>query len=110
THVYVRILNDVFSCRTEIVPGTPAAAEAALSQNDLQVIAEIWSGRSAIIEDAIERGQVRVVGDTLEGGAEQGWYVPEYVVKGDPQRGIEAQAPELRSWKDLPRYKYLFRE
>ena len=110
THVYVRILNDVFGCRTEIVPGTPAAAEAALSQNDLQVIAEIWSGRSAIIEDAIERGQVRVVGDTLEGGAEQGWYVPEYVVKGDPERGIEAQAPELQSWKDLPRYKDLFRE
>lgn len=110
THVFVRILKDAFGCQTEIVPGTPAAAEAALAQDDLQIISEIWSGRSAIIEDAIKAGQVQVVGDTLEGGAEQGWYVPEFVVKGDPQRGIEPLAPELRSWQDLPRYKNLFRD
>jgi len=110
THVFVRILRDAFGCKTEIVPGTPAAAEAALGQNDLQIIAEIWSGRSAIIEDAIKADQVRVVGDTLEGGAEQGWYVPEFVVKGDAARGIEPLAPDLRSWKDLPKYKQLFRD
>jgi ABC-type proline/glycine betaine transport system, permease component len=110
THVFVRILHDVFSCQTEIVPGTPAAAEAALGQNDLQVIAEIWSGRSAIIEDAIKAGKVKVVGDTLEGGAEQGWYVPDYVVKGDPARGIAPMAPDLQTWQDLPRYKELFRD
>lgn len=110
THVFIRILRDAFGCETEIVPGTSAAAEAALAQNDLQVIAEIWSGRSAIIEDAIAAGQVQVVGDTLQGGAEQGWYVPEFVVKGDPARGIEPMAPDLNSWRDLPRYKELFRD
>jgi len=110
THIFVRILRDAFACETEIVPGTPAAAEAALAQNDLQIIAEIWSGRSAIIEDAIQAGQVRVVGDTLRGGAEQGWYVPEFLVKGDPERGIEPRAPDLRTWEDLPRYKELFRD
>lgn len=110
THVLMRVLRDAFGCTTEIVPGTPAAAEAALAQNDLQIISEIWSGRSAIIEDAIKAGQVKVVGDTLEGGAEQGWYVPEFVVKGDPERGIEPLAPDLKSWRDLPRYKDLFRD
>ena len=110
THVFVRILHDAFSCETEIVPGTPAAAEAALGQNDLQVIAEIWSGRSAIIEEAIKQNKVRVVGDTLEGGAEQGWYVPDFVVEGDADRGIEPMAPELKTWEDLPRYKELFRD
>lgn len=110
THVLVRILRDAFGCETEIVPGTPAATEAALAQDDLQIISEIWSGRSAIIEEAIAAGQVQVVGDTLQGGAEQGWYVPEFVVKGDPERGIEAAAPELRSWQDLSRYKDLFRD
>lgn len=65
THVFVRVLRDAFGCQTEIVPGTPAAAEAALAQDDLQIIAEIWSGRSPIIEDAIKADQVRVVGDTL---------------------------------------------
>lgn len=110
THVLVRILTDVFGCATEIVPGTPAAAEVALSQDDLQVISELWTGRSAIMEDAIAAGRVRVVGDTLQGGAEQGWYVPEFVVKGDPEKGIAPMAPDLKSWSDLPRYKNLFRD
>src|SRR5690606_22803844 len=110
THVFVRILKEAFGCQTEIVPGTPAAAEAALAQDDLQIIAEIWSGRSPIIEDAIQAGQVRVVGDTLEGGAEQGWYVPAFVVEGDAERDLAPLAPDLLSWRDLPRYKELFRD
>ncbi|VFT24321.1 ABC transporter substrate-binding protein [Pseudomonas aeruginosa] len=48
-------------------------------------------------------------GETVK-GATEGWWVPEYLVKGDPQRGIEAKAPELRSVADLPRYKALFRD
>lgn len=110
THVFVRILRSGFGCDTEIVPGTPAAAEAALAQNDLQIIAEIWSGRSPIIEEALRSGQVKVVGDTLQGGAEQGWYVPEFVVKGDSERGIAPLAPDLHTWQDLARYKGLFRD
>jgi glycine betaine/proline transport system substrate-binding protein len=108
THVIRRLLDDGYGCKTEIVPGTPAATESALAQNDLQIIAEQWSGRSPIITKAIEAGNVRVVGDTLIGGAEQGWYVPDYLVHGDPARGIKPLAPDLNSWQDLPRYKSLF--
>jgi glycine betaine/proline transport system substrate-binding protein len=108
THVIRKLLNDGYGCKTEIIPGTPAATESALAQNDLQIIAEQWSGRSPIIEKAIQAGDVRVVGDTLIGGAEQGWYVPDYLVHGDAKRGIEPLAPELNTWRDLPRYKSLF--
>ncbi len=108
THVVRKLLASGYGCATEIVPGASAAIESALVQDDLQIIAEIWSGRSPIIEEAIEQGKVEVVGDTLTDGAEQGWYVPHYVVHGDPERGIEASAPDLRSWRDLPRYKSLF--
>jgi len=108
THVVRRLLAAGYGCATEIVPGASAAVEAALAQDDLQVIAEMWSGRSPIIEEAIRQGKVEIVGDTLAGGAEQGWYVPDYVVHGDPARGIAALAPDLRGWRDLPRYKSLF--
>jgi len=108
THVIRKLLEDGYGCKTEIIPGTPAATESALAQNDLQIIAEQWSGRSPIIEKAIQAGDVRVVGDTLIGGAEQGWYVPDYLVHGDPERGIKPLAPELKTWQDLPRYKSLF--
>lgn len=109
-HVIKALLESAYGCQTEVVPGTPAATESALAQNDLQIVAEIWSGRSPIIEDATKAGAVRVVGDTLQGGAQQGWYVPDYVVHGDKARGIEAVAPDLKSWRDLPRYKHLFRD
>lgn len=109
-HVIRALLESAYGCRTEIVPGTPAATESALAQDDLQIIAEIWSGRSPVIEQATKAGTVRVVGDTLAGGAQQGWYVPDYVVHGDRARGLEAVAPDLKSWRDLPRYKHLFRD
>ncbi|NYT58436.1 ABC transporter permease subunit [Alcaligenaceae bacterium] len=108
THVVSKLLSAGYGCTTQIVPGTSAAVESALVQNDLQIIAEMWSGRSEIIENAIQQGQVAIVGDTLAGGAEQGWYVPDYLVHGDPERGIEAQAPDLRTWRDLPKYSLLF--
>ena len=40
----------------------------------------------------------------------QGWYVPRYVVEGDPDRGIKPMAPELKSVFDLPRYWKLFKD
>ncbi|UHL63585.1 ABC transporter permease subunit [Paralcaligenes sp. KSB-10] len=107
-NVLQQILQKAYDCKTETVPGTPAATETALVQNDLQVVAEEWTGRSAIIEQGIKSGAVRVVGNTLKGGAEQGWYVPYYLVHGDPERGIKAAAPNLKSWQDLPGYKNLF--
>ncbi len=108
THVIRLILEHGYGCEVEIVPGATAAVESALVQDDLQIIAEQWSGRSPIIEDGIDEGKLQVVGDTLEGGAEQGWYVPDYVVHGDPERNIDPVAPDLKSWKDLPEYKSLF--
>ena len=108
TNILRQILKDAYGCKTETVPGTPAATETALTQDDLQVIAEQWSGRSKIIADGMTAGSVLVVGDTLAGGAQQGWYVPDYVVHGDAARGIKAVAPDLKSWRDLPKYKKLF--
>jgi glycine betaine/proline transport system substrate-binding protein len=40
----------------------------------------------------------------------QGWYVPTYVIKGDPKRGIKPMAPDLKSVFDLPKYWKLFED
>jgi len=110
THVIRLILEEVYGCNVEVVPGATAATESALVQNDIQIIAEQWSGRSAIIESGIEEGKLKVVGDTLKGGAEQGWYVPKFVIEGDKEKDIEPMAPDLKTWKDLPDYKELFKD
>lgn len=108
TELYQQILEKAYGCKTERVPGSSAALESALAQNDIQVIGEIWSGRTEIIEKAIKAGQVQVIGNTLKGGAEQGWYVPDYVVDGDPEKGIKPVAPDLQKVEDLGRYATVF--
>src|SRR5699024_1305080 len=98
THVIRLILEHGYGCEVEIVPGATAAVESALVQDDLQIIAEQWSGRSPIIEEGLDAGKLQIIGDTLKGGAEQGWYVPDYVVEGDASRGLEPVAPDLKRW------------
>jgi glycine betaine/proline transport system substrate-binding protein len=71
---------------------------------------ESWN-RTDIIKKGQEMGKVRLVGDLLSGGgAIEGFFVPEYVVKGDAKRGIKAMAPDLKSVADLPKYKALFKD
>src|SRR3546814_5893607 len=92
TNILRQILEKAYGCKTETVPGTPAATETALTQNDLQVIAAQWSGRSKIVADAMEAGQVRVVGYTLQSRAQQGLVVPAHVVPGCTPRGLHTVA------------------
>ena len=99
-----------YGCKTDTVPGSTAATETAMSRNDLQVWSEQWTGRSEIIAKAVKDGQVKLIGDTLPGGTNEGWYVPEYVVKGDAKRNIKPLAPNLVSVADLPKYKDLFED
>ena len=102
------VLKNGYGCQTDTVPGSTAATETALSRNDLQVWSEQWTGRSEIVGNAVQAGSVKLVGDTLPGGTKEGWYVPDYVIHGDPARGIKPSAPGLVSVTDLPRYKDLF--
>lgn len=100
TSALLRILvQEGYGCATEEVPGSGPALETALAHNDIQVIAEQWVGRSPVMAQAIAEGKATVVGDTLAGGATQGWYVPAYVL---------AQYPDLRSVGDLARYAKVF--
>lgn len=108
TEVLRQILEKGYGCATDIVPGSTAATETALASNEVQVWAEQWTGRSEITGKAVASGKVRLIGDTLPGGTEEGWYVPEYVIKGDPSRNIKPSAPGLVSVTDLPKYKALF--
>jgi glycine betaine/proline transport system substrate-binding protein len=108
TEVLRQIMEKGYGCKTDVVPGSTAATETALAHNDVQVWAEQWTGRSEITAKAVATGSVKLVGDTLPGGTKEGWFVPEYVIKGDVARGIKPVAPDLVSVTDLPKYKSVF--
>ncbi|GLS06118.1 hypothetical protein GCM10007860_32850 [Chitiniphilus shinanonensis] len=109
TELLKTVLEQGYGCRVELVPSTTITIEHALAQNDIQVVAEEWVGRSEIWNKAAAAGKVKGVGRVIV-GASEGWYVPEYVVKGDAARKIRPVAPQLASVRDLPSYKQLFRD
>ncbi|MCF4151807.1 ABC transporter substrate-binding protein [Dethiosulfovibrio sp. F2B] len=79
-----------------------------MSRGDIDATTEIWSDNiKESWEKLLNEGKVLDLGTTYP-DAVQGWYVPTYVVEGDPERGIEPMAPELKTVEDLKKYKDLF--
>ncbi|EPJ78256.1 ABC transporter substrate-binding protein [Pseudomonas sp. CFII68] len=103
------IVEKGYGLQTDTLPGTTITLETALANNDIQVIGEEWAGRSPVWVKAEAEGKVIALGDTVK-GATEGWWVPEYVIKGDPAKGIKPLAPNLRSVEDLSRYKHVFKD
>ena len=104
TAVVRQMLERGYGCKTETVPGNTVTLEQALSDDDIQVVAEEWVSRSDVWKKAADAGKVRAVGHPFA-GASEGWYVPDYMVHGP-----HAVAPDLRSVDQLsdPRYVRLF--
>jgi hypothetical protein len=94
------VMEHGYGCKTEELPGNSVTMEAALATNDVQVFAEEWIGRSEAWNKAAAAGKVKAVGNVIV-GATEGWYVPEYVVTGDPKRNVKAAAPDLKQTADL---------
>mgnify|MGYP001264867554 CR=1 FL=1 len=109
TEILRVIVEKGYELPTDTLPGTTITLETALSKNDIQVIGEEWAGRSPVWVKAEAEGKVKGLGDIVT-GATEGWWVPEYVIKGDKARGIEPLAPDLKSVTDLPRYKDVFKD
>ncbi|AEG16256.1 ABC-type glycine betaine transport, periplasmic subunit [Desulfofundulus kuznetsovii DSM 6115] len=81
-----------------------------LERGDVDVSMEIWVDNiREAYQKALDSGAVKDLGTNFP-DAPQGWYVPTYVIKGDPARGIKPMAPDLKSVSDLPRYWKLFKD
>ncbi|WP_060513055.1 ABC transporter substrate-binding protein [Pseudomonas sp. NBRC 111124] len=109
TEILRHIVEHGYGYPTDTLPGSTVSMEVALARNDLQVIAEEWAGRSPAWVKAEQAGEVFALGDTVK-DAEEGWWVPAYVIKGDPARKLKPLAPDLHSVDDLKRYPQVFRD
>ena len=76
----------------------------------IDVMMEVWQDNvQGLWGDAEENGLLVDFGINFP-DAEQGWYVPRYVIEGDIARNIEPSASDLHSVTDLARYKHIFAE
>ena len=79
-------------------------------QGNVDITMEVWKDNyEEPWNEALKGGTVKDMGSNYP-DSPQGWYVPTYMIKGDPERGIKPVAPDLKSVTDLPRYWQLFKD
>lgn len=104
------IVEEGYGYETEVTSGTTAATVQALEQGDINAYMEIWSDNiKEVYEKAIDSGNIIKVSTNFDDNA-QGLYVPTYVIEGDPERGIEPMAPDLKTVEDLAKYPEIFQD
>jgi glycine betaine/proline transport system substrate-binding protein len=94
----------------EIVPGSSPVVLVGTAEGDIDAFLECWSENyGEAYTDYVEAGDIVELGLNFDDNF-QGWLVPTYMMEGDPERGIEATAPDLKSVFDLPEYWELFKD
>ena len=103
-----RIITDRLGYPTERIKLSQPVTWAAMDKGDVDISPEIWfPGRQREIQPFLDKGTIELAGEIF-GGAGNYWVVPRYVVEGDPARGIEPMAPDLKTILDLKKYWKLF--
>jgi len=104
------ILENGYGYEPDFAPGEAVSLYQALVRGDIDVKMEAWiKSQQEAYNKAMDTGQIVNLGTNFADNW-QGWLVPTYVIEGDPSRGIEPVAPDLKSVFDLPRYWDLFKD
>ncbi len=85
--IHAKILGDGYGCDVEVVAGDTVPTSASmLSRGSPAVAPELWtSSIQEQWEKGIEEGQVVTLGDAIDGGAIEGWFIPEYFKQEHPE-------------------------
>ncbi|MFC2006515.1 glycine betaine ABC transporter substrate-binding protein, partial [Chloroflexota bacterium] len=106
------IIEKGYGYPVELVEGKTIALFTAARTGDLDVFLEGWlPNQQEAYDEAMAAGDIIHLGFINNDNWQSLFVVPTYVIKGDPKRGIEPMAPNLKSVLDLakPEYKELFK-
>jgi glycine betaine/proline transport system substrate-binding protein len=104
------IIKHGMGYESDFVPGGTPILVQALMKGDIDVDMESWTqNNQELFDKGIKEGTIIDLGPNFP-DSWQGWLVPTYVIKGDPTRGIQPMAPDLKSVFDLPKYWKLFKD
>lgn len=95
------ILEHGYGCEAELVPGdTMPTGTSMIEKGEPDVAPEMWSNS---MKDALDKGvaekRLRYAGNSLSDGGEEGFWVPEFLVK---------QYPELATIEGVKKHAKLF--
>ncbi len=104
------IVEEGYDYPTETETVSTEAFQVGMEHGDIDVDMELWRmNLPDWYEEATEEGYLVDVGPIFERSV-QAWYVPEYVVEGCDDRGIEPKAEDLETVEDLKDHADVFED
>jgi len=100
------ILQHGYGCESELVPGdTMPTGTSMIEKGEPDIAPELWSNSFAeALKKGVAEKRLRVAGASLSDGGEEGFWVPEYLVKKDPSlatiEGIKKNAKMFKHPED----------
>ncbi len=80
------ILEHGYGCAAELIPGdTMPTGTSMIEKGEPDIAPELWSNSmKAALDKGVAEKRLRYAGKSLADGGEEGFWVPEYMVKKDP--------------------------
>lgn len=80
------ILTHGYGCDAELIPGdTMPTGTSMVEKGEPDIAPEFWTNNfKAALAKGVEEKRLRIAGDALTDGGEEGFWVPDYMVKADP--------------------------
>ncbi|ASK64001.1 ABC transporter substrate-binding protein [Virgibacillus phasianinus] len=104
------IIENGYDYNTDVINGSTSATFTGLRNGEIDAYMEIWiNNLKKPYNEAKEAGDIVTLGTNFKTD-KQGFFVPTYMIEGDPEKGIEPMAPDLKSVKDLAKYAELFED
>lgn len=81
------ILEKGYGCNVELIPGDTMPTTTSMTEkSEPDVAPEIWMNSvREVIDKAVGEGRLKVAGEILSDGGEEGWWVPKYIVDANPE-------------------------
>ncbi|MDR1376361.1 MAG: hypothetical protein LBJ22_02525 [Synergistaceae bacterium] len=95
--------------KAEFSTGSSTLNWQAMINGDVDLDIESWTDNVATYKADVARKDIVPLGVLVPDSA-QGFYVPRYMIEGDPERGIEALTPDLKHVADLVKYAEVFKD
>ena len=86
TEVSAFLMEQGYGCKVTKVPSATVTAAASLAENGKPDIAtEMWVNSSPVYEKLEKEGKVTTVAKVFKDGGVEGWWIPEYLAKSNPE-------------------------
>lgn len=81
------ILENGYGCDVDLVPGDTMPTTASMTEKaEPDIAPEIWMNSvRQVINKAVDEGRLKIAGEILSDGGEEGWWIPKYMVDRHPE-------------------------